>query len=55
MKNQTKSIAENWKMNLIEKLGLEKCKAIFKDCKVCDLPCNFTHATDLEIKAGRRL
>ena len=28
MKNQTKSIAENWKMNLIEKLGLEKCKAI---------------------------
>ena len=28
MKSQTKSIAENWKMNLIEKLGLEKCKAI---------------------------
>ena len=28
MKNQTKSIAENWKMNLIEKMGLEKCKAI---------------------------
>lgn len=33
----------------------ENKNAKFKDCKVCDMPCNFTFATDAEIKAGRRL
>ena len=30
-------------------------KAKSKDCKVCDMPCNFKHATDEEIKAGHRI
>ena len=30
-------------------------KAKSKDCKVCDMPCNFKHATDAEIKAGHRI
>ena len=29
--------------------------AKFKDCKVSDNVCNFTHATPQEIKAGKRL
>ena len=33
----------------------ENKDAKFKDCKICDLPCNFTHATDAEIKANRCL
>ena len=53
MKNQTKSIAENRKMNLIEKLGLEKCQHEWNEttsngdvyrffvCKHCDSTRNF--------------
>ena len=33
----------------------ENKNAKFKDCKVCDMPCNFTHATPEEIKLGHRL
>lgn len=33
----------------------ENKDAKFKDCKVCDMPCNFTFATDEEIEAGHRL
>lgn len=33
----------------------ENKNAKFKDCKVCDMPCNFTHATPEEIKLGRRI
>jgi len=33
----------------------ENKNAKFKDCKVCDMPCNFTFATDQEIEAGYRL
>lgn len=29
--------------------------AKFKDCKVCELPCNLSHAIDTEIKEGKRL
>ena len=29
--------------------------AKFKDCKISDLVCNFTHAEPEEIKAGKRL
>ena len=29
--------------------------AKFKDCKVCELHCNLSHATDAEIEANRRL
>ena len=29
--------------------------AKFKDCKVCDMPCNFTLATPQEIQCGHRL
>jgi len=32
----------------------ENKNAKFKDCKVCDMPCNFTHATDKEITKGYR-
>ena len=53
MKSQTKSIAENWKINLIEKLGLEKCQHEWNEttsngdvyrffvCKHCDSTRNF--------------
>ena len=33
----------------------ENKNAKFKDCKVCDMPCNFTHATNAEIEACKRL
>lgn len=33
----------------------ENKNARFKDCKICDMPCNFTHATREEIEACRRL
>ena len=33
----------------------ENRNAKFKYCKVCDMPCNFKHATDEEIKTGHRL
>lgn len=29
--------------------------AKFKDCRISDNICNFKHATDVEIKAGKRL
>jgi len=32
----------------------ENKDAKFKDCKVCDMPCNFTHATPEEIALGYR-
>lgn len=32
----------------------ENKNARFKDCKVCDMPCNFTHATPEEIALGYR-
>ena len=58
MKNQTKSIAENWKMNLIEKLGLEKCQHEWNEttsngdayrffvCKHCDSTQNYVPFKD---------
>lgn len=32
----------------------ENKNAKFNDCEVCDMPCNFTHATEAEIKQGYR-